>query len=318
MKVLVTGGCGFIGSNLANSLHDKGWDVDVVDDLSNGHLRFLNADIQGKNLHVSDFSSDQSLEKVKSGLYEYVFHLAANPRVSYSVENPYLTNETNVTKTLKLLDACREGKVRRVIFASSSSVYGASDIFPTSESQKKDPKSPYALQKSIIEEYLRLYSDLYGLDSVCLRFFNVFGPNQLGGSPYSTAVSSWLTSIKKGISMRSDGDGTQTRDMCYVDNVVDACIRAAECIGTLGAETFNVACGTRTSNKEILELLKSKYPYAEHYDAPWRLGDVMHTQADLTNIGDVLGYKPIVDFKEGLDRTVAWYEENWHAIKEKC
>lgn len=318
MKALVTGGCGFIGSNLANSLHSKDWEVDVVDDLSNGHLNFLNSDIRDNSLHVEDFCSDSSLNRIKAGTYEYVFHLAANPRVSYSVENPYLTNETNVSKTLKLLDACREGNVRRFIFASSSAVYGLADTIPTPENQKKDPKSPYALQKSIIEDYLRLYSSLYGFDSVCLRFFNVFGPNQLGGSPYSTAVSSWLTAIKKGLSMRSDGDGTQTRDMCYVDNVVDACIRSAECIGNLGAETFNVACGTSTSNKEILDILKTKYPYADHHDAPWRLGDVMHTQADLTKIGDILGYKPIVNFKEGLDRTAAWYEENWQLIKEKC
>lgn len=318
MKALVTGGCGFIGSNLANKLHEAGWDLEVVDDMSNGHKSFLIDSIAIGKLIVSDFSSEDILFKVASGYYDYVFHLAANPRVSFSVENPYVTNETNVSKTLKLMDACRAGKVKRLIFASSSSVYGAAEQLPTNEKQPKNPKSPYALQKSIIEDYLRLYHELYGMDSVCLRFFNVFGPNQIGGSPYSTAVSSWLTAIKKGVSMRSDGDGSQSRDMCYVDNVVDACIRAAECVGDLGAEVFNVACGTSTTNREILDRLKTKYPYSEHHDAPWRAGDVMHTLADLTKIEECLGYKPLVDFQEGLARTIQWYEENWSTIKELC
>ena len=255
------------------------------------------------------------MEKIKAGTYDVVFHIAAVPRVSYSVEHPVETNDTNVTKTLTLINACRDN-VKRFVFASSSSVYGNTESLPTKTTNQKNPQSPYALQKSIIEDYLSLYSRLYGLDSVCLRFFNVFGPNQLGDSPYSTAVGAWLTAIKSGRSMRSDGDGSQSRDMCYVDNVVDACIRGAEADGRLNAEALNVACGDRTTNKEILEYLLSKYPDAKYHDAPWRSGDVMHTLADVSRTTEVLGYTPLVRFWEGLDRTIKWYDENWDMIKK--
>ena len=309
-KVLVTGGAGFIGSNLSRALLEKNVEVDIVDNMSNGHKEFVP---QGCNLIVDDFASTDILSRIGSKTYDVVFHLAAIPRVSYSVEHPLETHETNVNATLKLMNACRDN-VRRFVFASSSSVYGGADELPTPTSAPKNPKSPYAIQKSIIEDYLKLYSHLYGLDSVCMRFFNVFGPNQLGDSPYSTAVSAWLTAIHAGKSMRSDGDGSQSRDMCYVDNTVDACIRGAEVDGFLGAEPLNVACGDRNTNKQILQYLLSKYPEAKYHDAPWRPGDVMHTQADLSRTKEVLGYEPLVRFWEGLERTAKWYEENWQLI----
>ena len=177
-SVLLTGGAGFIGSNLAKALVNLGVNVDIVDNMSNGHIEFVP---KGCNLIVSDFSDDKVLQGVKSGKYDVVFHLAAIPRVSYSVEHPVETHETNVNATLKLMDACR-GNINRFVFASSSSVYGGADVLPTPPSSPKNPKSPYALQKSIIEDYLNLYYSLYGMDSVSLRFFNVFGPNQLGDS----------------------------------------------------------------------------------------------------------------------------------------
>jgi UDP-glucose 4-epimerase len=282
--------------------------------MSNGQLEFLPLKLRSKLL-IDDFASDRVLEKIKMGTYDVVFHIAAVPRVSYSVEHPVETNNTNVTKTLTLINACRDN-VKRFVFASSSSVYGNTESLPTKTTNQKNPQSPYALQKSIIEDYLSLYSRLYGLDSVCLRFFNVFGPNQLGDSPYSTAVGAWLTAIKSGRSMRSDGDGSQSRDMCYVDNVVDVCIRGAEADGRLNAEALNVACGDRTTNKEILEYLLSKYPDAKYHDAPWRPGDVMHTLADVSKTTEVLGYTPLVRFWEGLDRTIKWYDENWDMIKK--
>jgi UDP-glucose 4-epimerase len=213
------------------------------------------------------------------------------------------------------MNACR-GNVNRLVFASSSSVYGGADQLPTPPSYPKDPKSPYAIQKSIIEDYLKLYYNLYGLDSVCLRFFNVFGPNQLGDSPYATAVSAWLTAIFSGKSMRSDGDGTQSRDMCYVDNVVDACIRGAITSDKLKAEPINVACGDRATNKEILTYLLSKFPEARYHDAPWRPGDVMHTQADVKRSQELIGYVPLVRFWDGLDRTIEWYKNNWDKVKD--
>jgi nucleoside-diphosphate-sugar epimerase len=312
MRVLVTGCAGFIGSNLTARCVKEGWDVVGVDDLSNGQVDFLPG---GFSFLKEDFASGDVLSAIKSGTFDVVFHLAAVPRVSYSVEHPVETHETNVYKTLQLMDACR-GNVKRIVFASSSSVYGGADELPTRESSPKNPKSPYALQKSIIEDYLKLYRDLYGLDSVCLRFFNVFGPNQLGDSPYSTAVSAWLTAIKRGQSMRSDGDGSQSRDMCYVDNVVDACIKSATRIDPLNAECYNVACGERTTNNDILAYLKKKYPDAVHHDAPWRPGDVMHTQADLVKIHSELGYVPLVKIWEGIDRTIEWIDFNWDSINK--
>ena len=314
MKILLTGGAGFIGSNLASELVKRDFDVDIVDNLSNGHVEFVPRVLRADNMFISSFDSDAILKNIKDQKYDIVAHLAAVPRVSYSVEFPVETHETNVTATLRLMDACR-GNVRRFVFASSSSVYGGADTLPTPVTQKKDPKSPYALQKSIIEDYLKLYYDLYGLDSVSLRFFNVFGPNQLGDSPYATAVSSWLNCIMQGSSMRSDGDGTQSRDMCYVDNVVDACIRSCISDNDLKAATLNVACGDRTSNKEILQVLLQKFPEAKYHDAPWRAGDVMHTQADISKTHELLGYVPLVKFWEGLDKTIEWYRDNWQDIK---
>jgi UDP-glucose 4-epimerase len=278
MKILITGVAGFIGSNMARKCIEEGWRVDGVDDMSNGHVEFI-----PKGMHFffySDFASENVISNIHSQKYDAIIHLAAIPRVSYSVEHPIETHNTNVNSTLRLLEACRGGKTK-IVFASSSSVYGGADVLPTPETHPRNPKSPYALQKAVIEDYLRLYSDLYEVDSACMRFFNVFGPNQLGGSPYATAVSAWLTAIKEGRPMRSDGDGSQSRDMCYVDNVVDACMRAAAHQGRLNAECFNVACGDRTSNIDILNALKERYPTATHVDAPWRPGDVMHTQADV-------------------------------------
>lgn len=326
-RVLVTGGAGFIGSNLVKRCVDEGWTVDVVDDLSNGHVEFLPPDMTriepgdgglsttDSTFFHCDFSMGTPIQRIRNGLYNVVFHLAAVPRVSYSVEHPLETNDVNVTRTLRLLDACR-GNVKRVVFASSSSVYGGADVSlgPTHENHPKNPKSPYAIQKSIIEDYLVLYSELYGLDSACLRFFNVFGPNCLGSSPYSTAISAWLTSIKKEQPLRFDGDGSQSRDLCYVDNVVDACIRAAKHLTPLKAECFNVGCGDRITNLEIYEHLLDRYPKTLKIDAPWRSGDVMHTQADVTKIKIILGYTPLVRVHDGLQKTCDWYDKNWSIV----
>lgn len=307
-RILVTGAAGFIGSHVSQRVADAGIEVHGVDDMSNGHLEFVQPAV---TLRIADFIHDSVIADIKAGDYDAVIHLAAVPRVSYSVEHPVETNDVNVSKTLKLMEACR-GNVKRFVFASSSSVYGGADELPTHESSRKNPQSPYALQKSIIEDYLAMYGKLYGFDAIALRFFNVFGPRALGSSPYATAVSAWLTAIKNGKPMRSDGDGSQSRDMCYVDNVAEACYRAATVEGTFTSGTrLNVACGDRTTNKEIRDFLMSRYEGASYVDAPWRAGDVMHTQADISEAKKVLGYEPLVRFWDGLERTCEWYDENW-------
>ena len=328
-KALVTGGCGFIGSNLVKELVRQGWQVDIVDDMSNGHLNLL----EGVNLRVlingsfytaykaqnierkqhevvviqDDFANDHTLNSVYQGDYDVIFHQAAVPRVSYSVEQPWHTTEVNVAKTVKLFEAAN-GKVRRIVWASSSSVYGGAENLPTPETEKKNPKSPYAWQKSAIEDYARVCWDLYELDIVCLRCFNVFGPGQYGDSPYSTAVSAWCHAIKNGLECRSDGDGEQTRDMCYVDNVVHANIKAANYFMPLKGACFNVAAGGRVSNNEILEYLKNKLgDKVRIKNAPERPGDVKHTQADISKIRRELGTSKPVEFWDGLERTMAWW-----------
>lgn len=307
-RVLITGGAGFIGSNLAKRCVEEGWEVTITDDLSNGHEFFVPYGI--KKFYKTDFVDHSILEKVRYGRFDVIFHLAAIPRVGYSVEYPVQTNDVNVSKTLLLMNQARDN-VSRFVFASSSSVYGGVDVISgsTFESITKNPRSPYALQKSIIEDYLQVYNDLYGLESTSLRFFNVFGPNQLGSSPYACAVSSWLTAIKNGVPMRSDGTGEQSRDLCYIDNTVDACVLAAKTTTKLKGRRYNIACGERTTNNQILEFLMKRYPNASKIDAPWRPGDVMHTHANIERAKQELGYEPKVKVWNGIEKTIEWVEK---------
>lgn len=326
-RALVTGGAGFIGSSLTKELVARGWQVDVVDDMSNGHLNLLEPlklrvflpglvniyeETQSRQtsdvfVFECDFSDPEILHRITDKKYDVVFHQAAVPRVSYSVEHPVETTDVNLLRSVALLHAC-VGNVEKAVVASSSSVYGGADTLPTTEEEPRNPKSPYALQKSVLEDYCRMFGDLYDLDTVCLRYFNVFGPGQYGDSPYSTAVSAWCDAIKSGKSLRSDGDGSQSRDMCYVDNVVSANILAAESKNRLLGKGYNVCCGDRTTNKEILNYLTGKFPNAEVRHAPWRAGDVMHTQGDWSAANRDFGYKPLVRFWDGLEKTLAWWD----------
>lgn len=334
-RALVTGGCGFIGSNLTRELVKQGWQVDVVDDMSNGHLELLTGlkfktllnssfiyyfmeQMKGKTKRSSetvlviqdDFSADQMLEYVKTGAYDVIFHQAAMPRVGYSVEYPYETTLANVAKTVRLFEAAK-GNVTRIVNASSSSVYGESKELPTTEAQVKSPKSPYAWQKSTIEDFSKLCWDLYQLDVVNLRYFNVFGEGQYGDSPYSTAVSAWCHAIRHGKECRSDGDGKQTRDMCHVANVVSANILAASRKEPFMGDFYNIGIGERVSNNAILAHLAVKFPKkVKIKHAEERLGDVKHTLSDIIKANKAFGYKPIVDFWEGLERTIEWWGIN--------
>lgn len=335
-KALVTGGCGFIGSNLTKELVKQGWEVDVVDDMSSGYLELLEG-LKFKTLPNSsfiyhfmqqmkgnikrtadtvlviqdDFAAEPLLNYIKTGAYDVIFHQAAVPRVSFSVENPYETTLNNITKTVALFDAAK-GHVKRIVNASSSAVYGGACTLPTKESQStKNPKSPYAWQKSAIEDYSRICWDLYRLDVVNLRYFNVFGPGQYGDSPYSTAVSAWCHAIKNGSECRSDGDGEQSRDMCYVDNVVSANILASEADGFFAGLDYNIACGDRISNNQILDYFKKKFgDRVKVKHAPERPGDVKHTQADIGLAMTGFGYQPLVRFWEGLEKTIEWWGLN--------
>ena len=309
-KVLVTGGCGFIGSNLIDALVKQSHDVTCIDDMSGPRddaASFMKKH-EGKVTFVPVcYASDVAIELVEGGNFDVVFHVAAIPRVGYSVEHPFLTTDTNIAKTVKLLEACVSGDVKRFIFSSSSSVYGGADILPTPNTHGKDPKSPYAWQKSCIEDLLTIFSSLYDFDALSLRYFNVYGPGQFGGSAYSTAVSAWCHAIKNGTSLRKDGTGEQSRDMCYVDNVVEANILASNVKTAFNGECYNVACGDRTSNNEVLQFLEGRFGKLDIVEAPFRKGDVMHTQADISKTKSDLGYEPKVRFWDGLELTLGWW-----------
>jgi UDP-glucose 4-epimerase len=327
-KVLVTGGAGFIGSHLVRRLHAEGHTVDVVDNMTNGYYENLEelkprcllpgfVDILDKQvadrptgklyLFEDDFASPETLKRIATYGYDVVFHLAAQPRVSYSVENPVETTDENLLKSVRLLEACRSN-VKRVVVSSTCAVYGDTEIFPTPETAPRAPISPYALQKACLEDFGQMFSNLYDLDVVSLRYFNVFGPHQMGSSPYSTVISAWCNAIADKRSLRFDGDGTQTRDMVYVDNVVEANILAGFSDRKFRGECYNICTGVSTSNNEILEYLQAKFDDIDIKYAPKRPGDVMKALGDYTRAQRDFGYSPVVSFTEGLERTLMWWE----------
>ena len=329
MKVLVTGGLGFIGSNLVKKLIEKNYSVDVVDDMSNGSLDSLhgldfrtvpinfllkyehekeNQDNKKLLVITGDFAHRYILGRIADKKYDFVFHLAALPRVEYSVENPIETSDINVMRSIKLLTACAKN-TKRFIFSSSSAIYGnVEDNFPSAESGSFKPSSPYGLQKKVIEDYCSLFYDLYGLQSVCLRYFNVYGPGQLGNSPYSTAVSAWMDKLSSKLPLRSDGDGEQTRDMIYVDDVCKANIICAETDFKLKGNVYNVGTGKSFSNNQILKILEKYVGKFEINKAPERKGDVRHTLSNTDKIKEDLGFKPDFSFEDGLAKTLKWWE----------
>src|SRR5271168_3049027 len=307
MRYLVTGGAGFIGSNTVDELVRRGHSVVVLDDLSSGKEDNL-AEIRNKITFMKGSISD--IEVVRKAMHEaeYVLHLAARTSVPRSVKDPIETNKINIDGTLNVLVAARDAKVRRVVFAASSSAYGETPALSKTEAMRPDPISPYGLTKYVGEIYGQVFGRCYGLENVSLRYFNVFGPRQNPGSPYSGVLSRFITALLDGQPPTVFGDGEQSRDFTYVSNVVDATLRAAETPGVSGM-VFNVGTGGRFTLNQTLALLGkiSGKPAEAKYDPP-RSGDIRDSQADVSLARQMLGYVPSVDFEEGLRRTWDWYK----------
>jgi len=310
MNVLVTGAAGFIGSNMVKYLLEKtDYKIFGIDDFRGG---IKNEDFI-KNLQCGRFTFYESnisfCEKVFSEIkIDVVFHFAATPRVGYSVEHPLETNENNVSNTLVLLDFCKKTKVKRFVFSSSSSVYGDLVEFPTKESSNKSPKSPYALQKSIIEEYCKIYSSLYNLDTVCLRYFNVYGPNQYAENAYATVISAWMKGFIENSSIRLDGNCLQSRDFSYVTDVCKANLIVGAHVEDFNGETFNVACNNTTNLLQVFDFLKEVTNNNPTIDRKVdRAGDVKKTHADIEKIKSI-GFDYEVSLVDGIRMTYEWYK----------
>ncbi|MFB3853671.1 MAG: SDR family oxidoreductase [Vicinamibacterales bacterium] len=302
---LVTGGAGFIGSHLVEALAVRGDRVRVVDSLITGRRENL-ARVPQIDFVLGDLADLKVARRAMEGI-DYVLHQAAIPSVPRSVSDPIASHRANVDATLNVLVAARDAGVRRVVYAGSSSAYGDTPTLPKREDMAPRPLSPYALQKLVGEQYCQLFTHLYGLETVTIRYFNVFGPRQDPSSPYSGVISVFVTALLENRAPTIHGDGEQTRDFTYVSNVVDGVLRACEAPGASG-EVMNVATGRRISLNELFEVLKV-YTGAKvaAVHGPARAGDVRHSQADITRAREILGYAPTVDLEEGLRRTVDWY-----------
>lgn len=303
MKALITGGAGFIGSHIASRLIGDGHEVRVLDNFSTGARSNLIAHEGDFDLIEGDMQSYERAHNAVQGC-EVVFHQAALPSVPRSIQDPLTSNAANVIGTLNILLASRDSGVRRVVFASSSSIYGADRNLPKQEDRAPMPISPYAVAKLASEGYCRSFSEVYGLETVALRYFNVFGPRQDPLSQYAAVIPRFITALLEGTAPVVFGDGEQSRDFTYIDNVIDANLRAAEAEGVSG-QTFNVACGERISLNRLLDEIRAivDSEVEANYLEP-RQGDVKHSLADITRAREQLGYEPLVDFNEGLLRTV--------------
>jgi nucleoside-diphosphate-sugar epimerase len=304
---LVTGGAGFIGSHLTEELVRRGERVRVVDSFITGKRENL-AHLPQVDLVEGDLADPAVAHRAVADI-DYVLHQAAIPSVPRSVEDPITSNRANVDASLNVLVAARDAGVKRVVYAGSSSAYGDTAVLPKVETMEPAPLSPYALQKLVAEQYCRLFTDLYGLPTVTVRYFNVFGPRQDPSSPYSGVISLFISALCERRRPTIYGDGEQTRDFTYVANVVDGVLRACQAPEASG-EVINVATGIRMSLNELFRTIRGLV--GEDVDAIHaepRPGDVRDSQADISKARRLLGYEPIVGFEEGLARTVAWFRD---------
>jgi nucleoside-diphosphate-sugar epimerase len=312
MKVALTGSAGFVGSNLVEACLKKGWDVLGIDNLSTGYSEMADPirvmDLPGSYSFLKlDINNTEALKTAFAGR-EVVFHLAALPRVSFSIDSPLEANMANIDGTLSVLEAARQSGVKRVIFSCSSSVYGGVAQFPTSETAPPSPKSPYALHKQTGAEYCRLYSELHGMQTCSLLYFNVFGKHQRADSAYATVIPAFFDAGMNGKSCRIDGDGLQSRDFSYVDNVIQANILAAEYEGKLMGERFNIANGDTYSVLDVYEQVKRLLAIdLKKHHAPARLGDPRKSHADISKAKKILGYSPKINFIDGMRLTSQWW-----------
>lgn len=309
MRYLVTGGAGFIGSNTVDELVHRGHSVVVLDDLSSGKEDNL-AEIRNKITFIKGSITD--IEVVRKAMHEaeFVLHLAARTSVPRSVKDPLETNRINVEGTLNVLVAAKELRVKRVVFAASSSAYGETPTLPKVESMQPAPISPYGVTKYVGEIYGQAFLKCYGLETVSLRYFNIFGPRQDPGSPYSGVLAKFCTAFLEDTPPVVFGDGEQTRDFTFVDNAVHANLLACEAPNVAG-KVFNVGCGDRISLNQVLAALGkvTGKPLQAQYDPP-REGDIRDSQADISEARRYLGYAPQVGFQEGLELTFGWYRES--------
>ena len=303
---LVTGGAGFIGSHMVEELVRRGETVRVLDNLATGKAANL-ARIAGRiDFQEADI---RDLEAISPNFRDtqYVIHLAALPSVARSVDDPLTANEVNVTGTLNVLLAARDAGVKRLVFAASAAAYGDNPTMPRVETLTPDPLSPYALAKVAGEYYCRVFTTIYGLETVALRFFNIFGPRQNPDSPYTGVLSKFVPAYERGNTPVIFGDGEQSRDFAYVDNVVDATLRACTAPAAAG-KVINVGVGRSYTLNQTITILNGIFGRkVEPRYGPPRQGDARHSLADISLARQVLGYEPLVSFEEGLRRTVEWF-----------
>ena len=312
MRYVVTGGAGFIGSNTVDELVKRGHSVVVLDDLSAGKEENL-AEVRNKITFIKGSITD--IETARKAMHEadYVLHLAARTSVPRSVKDPIESNRINIDGTLNVLVAARDAKVKRIVFAASSSAYGETPTLPKVETMQPAPISPYGVTKFVGELYLQTFGRCYGLENVSLRYFNVFGPRQDPSSPYSGVLAKFCTAALEQTQPVIFGDGEQTRDFTYVENAVQANLLAFEAPNVSG-KVFNVGVSGRVSLNEVVDLLSkiSGHRMDAKHDPP-REGDIRDSQADITQARNLLGYDPRVDFEEGLRRTFEWYKTTQQA-----
>lgn len=307
---LVTGAAGFIGSAIAHALIARGETVRGFDNLSTGKRANL-AGIESKiDFIVGDLLDHGAVSAACRGI-DYIFHQAALPSVPKSVLDPLTSHNHNITGTLNLLIAARDAKVRRVVYAGSSSAYGETPTLPKTETMSPDPISPYAVQKLTGEQYMTSFYRVYGLETVTLRYFNVFGPRQDPSSMYSGVLAKFCTAMLRGETPTIYGDGEQSRDFTYIDNVVDGNLLAcAAPLENVAGKVFNCATGSRISLNATVELLRKLTGYSGPVNhEPERAGDIKHSLADIARAEGAFAYKPHVDFEEGLRRTLDWYRQ---------